>query len=57
MAEAGVSNCLFAAFVAYIMVAFVNMELNAGSWNELSRFIMIAIAMFIAAVLGGGKGE
>ena len=51
------SNCLFAAFSAYIMVAFVNMELNAGLWNELSRFIMIAIAMFISAVLGGSKGE
>jgi hypothetical protein len=48
------SKCLFAAFSAYIMVAFVNMELNPGLWGEISRFIMAVVAMFIGSVLHDG---
>jgi hypothetical protein len=51
------SNCLLSALAAYIMVAFINMELNAAEWGEASRFTMIVFAMFIAAVLNSNEKD
>ncbi len=48
---------LLPALAAYIMVAFVNMELNAAEWGEASRFTMIVFAMFIAAVLNSDEKD
>ena len=51
------SNCLLSALAAYIMVAFINMEINAAEWGEASRFTMIVFAMFIAAVLNSNEKD
>jgi hypothetical protein len=53
----GMTKFLLPALAAYIMVAFVNMELNAAEWGEASRFTMIVFAMFIAAVLNSDEKD